>query len=290
MRGQRKRNICELKRVVFLCAALILLLVCVDLVCIACAVREKRSAETAALSAEASPAQEEEAGVLAMAYPTESIRKSTDPTVRVRGTVDSSVRVCPQTVGAETEEEKTAVPETEDAPNTVPAAGFAGKLPDWIETDIIPLDGASRTGIALEGVKDIVIHYVGNPGTTAEQNRGWYVNEQSDVSSHFIVGLDGEILQCIPLDEKSCATNWRNKDTISIETCHPDSSGKFNKKTYASLVRLTAWLCDAYGLDTEHVIRHYDVTEKICPKYFVEHEDAWEQFKEDVEESLDAMD
>ena len=30
------------------------------------------------------------------------------------------------------------------------------------------------------------------------------------------------------------------------------------------------------------VIRHYDVTGKICPKYYVEHEDAWDTFIDDV--------
>jgi len=35
------------------------------------------------------------------------------------------------------------------------------------------------------------------------------------------------------------------------------------------------------------VIRHYDITGKICPKYFVENEDAWKQFKSDVKAVLD---
>ena len=30
------------------------------------------------------------------------------------------------------------------------------------------------------------------------------------------------------------------------------------------------------------MIRHYDVTGKNCPKYFVENPEAWEQLKEDV--------
>ena len=79
---------------------------------------------------------------------------------------------------------------------------------------------------------------------------------QSNVSSHFVVGIEGEIIQCIPLNEMSAASNWRNNDTISIETCHPDSTGKFTNKTYKSLVRLVAWLEDKCGLTEKHVIRH----------------------------------
>ena len=114
------------------------------------------------------------------------------------------------------------------------------EIPDWIDRQMIGVDGDSRRGIPLEGVRDIVIHYVGNPGTTAQQNRDYYANPASEVSSHFIVGLDGEIIQCIPLYEKSSASNHRNKDTISIEVCHPDASGKFTDDAYESLVKLTA--------------------------------------------------
>lgn len=159
-------------------------------------------------------------------------------------------------------------------------------VPDWVNVQLITVDGHSRRGVRLEEINDIVVHYVGNPGTTAQQNRNYFDGTESTVSSHFVVGLDGEIIQCLPLDEKSSATSERNRDTISIEVCHPDESGRFTEATYASLVRLTAWLCDTYGLSIEHVIRHYDTCGKECPLYFVEHEDAWERFKSDVDASI----
>ena len=154
--------------------------------------------------------------------------------------------------------------------------------PDWVDQQIIKVDGDSRRGIMLEGVRNIVIHYVGNPGTTAQQNRDYYASRSSDVSSHFVIGLKGEIIQCTPLHEKSSASNHRNKDTISIEVCHPDVSGTFTDASYQSLVKLTAWLLDVCDLDSDDVIRHYDITGKQCPLYFVTHEDAWEQFKQEI--------
>ena len=156
------------------------------------------------------------------------------------------------------------------------------KIPDWIDSQIIDVDGASRNGYKLKGVKDIVVHYVGNPGTTAQQNHDFYAGNQSNVSSHFVVGLDGEIIQCIPINEWSAASNWRNNDTISIEVCHPDETGKFKKKTYSSLVKLVAWLENVCDIDESHVIRHYDITKKECPRYFVQHEDKWKTFKKNV--------
>lgn len=157
------------------------------------------------------------------------------------------------------------------------------KVPDWIDSQIIDVDGTSRNGYKLKGVKDIVVHYVGNPGTTAQQNHDFYAGNQSNVSSHFVVGLDGEIIQCIPINEWSAASNWRNNDTISIEVCHPDETGKFKKKTYSSLVKLVAWLENVCDIDESHVIRHYDITKKECPRYFVQHEDKWKTFKKNVE-------
>ena len=138
-----------------------------------------------------------------------------------------------------------------------------------------------------------MIHYTANPGSTAKQNRD-YFNGLKDThitkaSSHFIVGLEGEIVQCVPTWEIAYASNDRNKDTVSIECCHPNESGEFTRETYQSMVQLTAWLWEKFGLDENDVIRHYDVTGKICPKYFVENEEAWEEFKLNVKKALDSV-
>lgn len=90
-----------------------------------------------------------------------------------------------------------------------------------------------------------------------------------------------------PTWEIAYASNERNHDTVSIECCHKDDSGEFTKETYQSVIQLTAWLCEKFGLSEEDVIRHYDVTGKICPKYFVEHEDAWEQLKLHIKKALE---
>ena len=113
------------------------------------------------------------------------------------------------------------------------------------------------------------------------------MRQRIGLSSHFVVGLDGEVVQCIPTSEMSYATNSRNVDTLSIECCHPDETGKFNEATYDSAVKLSAWLCVRFGLTSENVIRHYDVTGKNCPKYYVENPDAWIQMKSDIAVQID---
>lgn len=159
-------------------------------------------------------------------------------------------------------------------------------VPDWVIPAIIDVDGESRRGEKMEVVRDIAVHYVANPGSTAEANRNYFNGPDSTSSSHFIIGLKGEVLLCVPLDEKSSATNHRNLDTISIEVCHPDETGEFSFESRESLVKLLTFLCKKYDLDTEHIIRHYDVTGKMCPLYYVENPEAWEELKQDVKDSL----
>ena len=155
-----------------------------------------------------------------------------------------------------------------------------------IDVQLLDVNPYSRPGTETEEITGIVVHYTANPGSTAQNNRDYFNglkdSHETEASSNFIVGLDGEIIQCVPTWEMAYASNSRNIDTVSIECCHPDETGKFTDETYRALVQLTAWLCVKFDLTEDQVIRHYDVTGKNCPKYFVENEDAWAQFKEDV--------
>lgn len=156
------------------------------------------------------------------------------------------------------------------------------KHPEW-EEDFLIENPYSRPGYKLSGVKNIFVHYVANAGSTAKQNRDYFnglgQSGERSASSHFIIGLDGEIVQCVPLDEIAYAVAGRNEDSISIECCHPNEDGKFTQKTYESLVELLRWLMEVYDLKPEDVLRHYDSNGKLCPVYYVEHEDEWEELR-----------
>ena len=158
-----------------------------------------------------------------------------------------------------------------------------------IKEDFLTVNSFSRPGTPLKVINNIVVHYVANPGSSAQDNRNYFnglaTTGQTYASSHYVIGIEGEIIQCIPLNEIAYCSNNRNDDTISIEVCHPDEDGEFTKDSYDSLVKLCAWLCDAYELEAEDIISHYDITGKICPKYFVDNPDEWKKFKEDVKNS-----
>ena len=168
------------------------------------------------------------------------------------------------------------------AVNTIPH-------PDWTE-DFLTVNEYSRPGTKLRKVKDIFVHYTANPGTNAVQNRSYFEQlkdtHERAASAHFIIGYEGDILLCIPLNEMAYAVKTRNEDSISIECCYLKEDGSFTQETYDSLIELLAWLLQEYDLNADHILRHYDCGGKKCPLYYTEHEDAWEQLKQDVEVRL----
>jgi N-acetylmuramoyl-L-alanine amidase len=173
-----------------------------------------------------------------------------------------------------------------------------------IKFDLLTKNKYSRPCVLLKAVKGIVIHWVENAGSTAQANRNFFEglkNQPSGLdpkkyhyaSAHYVVGLRGEVIRCVP-DREVCYhvgaetyTNealrrlsvYPNNCTIGIELCHPGWDGRFTGETLQSCRELAAALLRAYGLTLEDLWRHYDVTGKVCPKYFVEHGDEWDAFR-----------
>lgn len=155
-----------------------------------------------------------------------------------------------------------------------------------ITVDLLEINDYSRPGTKLDQIDNIFVHYTANPKTSARQNRSYFSNlaqtHERSASAHYIIGYDGEIIQCIPLEEQAYAVMTRNEDSISIECCYLEEDGEFTQETYDSLVQLLAWLIKEYHLESEDILRHYDCGGKKCPLYYVEHEDAWDKLLRDV--------
>lgn len=166
----------------------------------------------------------------------------------------------------------------------------------------------SRPGTKLSAVRGIVVHYTGNAGSSALQNRDYFesLKNQSEenaryASAHFVVGLQGEVMQCLPTNEVAYHAgakkyvsgiqdklgSYPNASTIGIEMCHPCADGRFTKETYESAVELSALLLRKFQLNPlTDLYRHFDITKKLCPKFFVENPSAWNAFRADVEKFL----
>lgn len=192
----------------------------------------------------------------------------------------------------------------------------------------------SRPMYKIGNIKGIIIHWTGNPKTTAENNRNYFNNRKygrvickdcnkevyayelhwdninwrcrscnsknlkyqsrnNFVSTHYIIGLEGEIIQTMPLTELSyhtgIITNTEtikilgykpNKNTIGIECCISDNEGNMSRLTYNSIVDLTVYLMQLYNLNPMvNLFLHYHIYGKNCHKYFVDNIAEWESFK-----------
>lgn len=139
-------------------------------------------------------------------------------------------------------------------------------------------------------IQYIVIHYTANDGDTAYGNTKYFKNEYRGASAHYFVD-ENEICRCV-LDKDiawHCGAKdynheyCRNTNSIGIEMCSRiDKRGNyyFLNETTVNTQELVKELMDKYNIPAENVIRHYDVTGKICPKPYVQDENLWKEFKE----------
>ncbi len=153
-----------------------------------------------------------------------------------------------------------------------------------------------------DSIKYIVIHYVGASGSAKDNAIYYSLTQNIGSSAHYFVGHgseNGKIYMSVP--EESCAWHCghdsggryyhdtcRNDNSIGIEMCcHLDSKGMwyFDEETVNSAIELVKSLTSKYLIPIDNVLRHYDVTNKICPAPFVNNSDLWKKFKLNVEKS-----
>ena len=163
--------------------------------------------------------------------------------------------------------------------------------PEMIEK-FMKINRYGRPGTKRTKTTKIAWHFTGQHDVSAKNTVSYFSNVVANgykvngryiyASSHLVMGLDGEIYHIIPFNEIAYTTNSANAYSIGIECATTGSDDHYTDKEYVSMVKMGAWLAQLYGLDPRtDFIRHYDVTGKICPRYFVNHKSQWEQFKLD---------
>ena len=145
-------------------------------------------------------------------------------------------------------------------------------------------------------IKYIVIHYVGATGS-AEANCKWYAGGDRNASAHYYVNFDGSIWQSV--EDHNIAWHCgakayvhpecRNANSLGIEMCVRNKGSQadtshdwyFEDATVQAAIELTKELMAKYNVSADHVIRHYDVTGKICPNPYVYNTTShtWMEFK-----------
>jgi N-acetylmuramoyl-L-alanine amidase CwlA len=173
---------------------------------------------------------------------------------------------------------------------------------------MIGINQFSRPGIVMPKVEGLVAHWVAVAGGTVQAVGKYFdrlknQNPNDDIrdryaSTQFGIGLEGEILKYIPEKEmayhvgaykyqpgilEKLDTDYPNSCLIGAELCHPEMDGKFTEKTLNAAVHLFGHLCIKYNLDPmTQIYRHYDITGKDCPRWFVREPMEFTKFKKRV--------
>ena len=138
-------------------------------------------------------------------------------------------------------------------------------------------------------VRYIVMHYTANNGDTARNNCDYYHRVGGlQASAHYFVDEYG-VMQSVREGDTAwhCGARayWhpecRNGNSIGIEMCsrkRADGSYYILPETVANAATLAKGIMQRYGIDTEHVVRHYDVTGKRCPMPWVDDPAQWAAF------------
>lgn len=154
----------------------------------------------------------------------------------------------------------------------------------------IPCNPVNYGGIRGNRVEYIVVHYTAGRNDTAENNGKYFAREQVGVSAHFFVD-ENRVVRSVPEDRVAyhCGGNYyyhpdcRNGNSIGVEICTKYVAGTyaFDPAAVENAKILIRDLMQQYNVPVERVIRHFDVTHKVCPAPFCgTGEAAWREFKE----------
>lgn len=156
--------------------------------------------------------------------------------------------------------------------------------------EFIQCNRANYAAGRWQGVRYIVLHYTANNGDTAKNNCDYYARTAGlQASAHYFVDEHGAMQSVAEGDTAwHCGARayWhpecRNSNSIGIEMCsrkRADGSYYILPETVANAAALTREVMARYGIDTEHMLRHYDVTGKRCPMPWVDDPAQWAAFK-----------
>ena len=146
-------------------------------------------------------------------------------------------------------------------------------------------------------IKYLVVHYTANDGDTDESNAKYFKNNVVKSSAHYFVD-DDSVTQSVHDNYTAwhCGgsrySNYKttggakfykkctNTNSLGIELCDTKKDGSygFTDKTINNAVELIKDKMEQYNIPIDRVIRHFDVTGKVCPQPLIT-DKAWNEFK-----------
>ena len=117
-------------------------------------------------------------------------------------------------------------------------------------------------------IKFIIFHYTGMTTESASLNR--LTNTQSEVSSHYLIKNNGEVVMMVPdlyIAWHAGKSYWKNfkslnKNSIGIEISNPGHNlryKKFSKKQVQSILKISKFLIRKYKIKKKNILGHSDI-------------------------------
>ncbi len=165
---------------------------------------------------------------------------------------------------------------------------------DYMEIKEIVAHQSNYNKGRKSSIQYIVVHYTANNGDKAEGNGNYFAQPNRNASAHYFVD-ESNVVQSV----KDTDTAWhcgaksykhpkcRNDNSIGVEMCsEKDDKGQYyiNEQTQNTAIKLIKVLMEKYNIPIENVLRHYDVTGKMCPEPFVRNQVQWLDFKNKLSE------
>ena len=156
-----------------------------------------------------------------------------------------------------------------------------------------PCNSDNYTKSRKQDIQYLVYHYVGATGSAKNNAKYFCNNKNTNASAHYFVdhAPGAEIYRsvaetdtawhCGRTDGRYKHPKCRNANSIGIEMCcHLDASGNWyiDEATLAAAAELGRDIMARHNIPIENVVRHYDVTGKLCPRPLID-ESLWAAFK-----------
>lgn len=137
-------------------------------------------------------------------------------------------------------------------------------------------------------IEYIVVHYTANTGDTAQNNLDYFARTKTGTSAHYFVD-ENEVCQSVQDTDVAwhCGSKnprhpyCRNANSIGVEMCN--SVGSVPEAVRDRTAAFVRQKMKEYGIDSSHVLRHYDVTGKRCPAPWVDNPAEWMELKKMLE-------
>lgn len=118
-------------------------------------------------------------------------------------------------------------------------------------------------------IRKIVVHYTGTEAS-AHNNLLYFSRSSAGASAHYFIDKDGTLRQLVSEGDTAWhAGHWAtNLCSVGIEVV--SGGADFTEAQINTLATLVADIRSRCGVSADDVIRHYDVTGKLCPAPYVD--------------------